>query len=72
MSDALEEIAEQTSARVNERSHRGKFGFAISPSIERASAAREKKKQAHHGQVATIGRAGRCCGSIVYRLRHPD
>jgi hypothetical protein len=46
MSDALEEIAEQTSLAVNEgaRSNHGKLGWAISPSIERASAAREQKK----------------------------
>ena len=30
--------------RVNERSRRGKFGWNVSPNIERASAAREKKK----------------------------
>jgi hypothetical protein len=43
--EGLEEIAEQTSARVNERSHRGRgalFGWHASPSIERSSAAREK------------------------------
>jgi hypothetical protein len=46
MSDALEEIAVQTGLAVNEgaRSNHGKLGWAISPSIERASAAREKKK----------------------------
>jgi hypothetical protein len=42
--EGIEEIAEQSSIRVNEHSRRGKFGWAISPNIERASAAREKKK----------------------------
>ncbi|THD56754.1 MAG: hypothetical protein E8A46_02610 [Bradyrhizobium sp.] len=42
--DAVEEIAEQTSIRVNERHHRGKFGWAISPNIERAAAHCEKRK----------------------------
>jgi hypothetical protein len=45
MSDALEEIAEQTSLRVNEvaRSNRGKLGWAISPNMEHAAVQREKK-----------------------------
>jgi hypothetical protein len=38
------EIFEQTSLRVNERTKRGQLGWAIPPHIERASAAREKKK----------------------------
>lgn len=38
----LEDVAAQTSIRVNEHSRRGKFGWAVSPNIERASAAREK------------------------------
>jgi hypothetical protein len=42
--DGAAEIFEQTSARVNQRGHRGKFGWNVSPSIERASAAHEKKK----------------------------
>jgi hypothetical protein len=42
--ESLEEIAEQTSLRVNERGRHGKFGWNVSPSTERASAAREKKK----------------------------
>jgi hypothetical protein len=42
--EGIEEIAEQTSFRVNKRSRRGNLGWAIPPSIERASAAREQKK----------------------------
>jgi hypothetical protein len=42
--EGIEEIAEQTSIRVNERNRRGKFGWSVSPSIERASATRVKKK----------------------------
>jgi hypothetical protein len=42
--DGIEEIAEQTSFRVNERTKHGRMGGAISPSIERAYAAREKKE----------------------------
>jgi hypothetical protein len=38
------EVFEQTSLRVNQRGHRGKFGWNVSPSVERASAAHEKKK----------------------------
>jgi len=38
------EIAAQTSARVNERIRHGKFSWNVSPSIERVSASREKKK----------------------------
>jgi hypothetical protein len=42
---ALEGIeGEQRSLRVNGRTRHGKFGWNVSPSIERASAAREKKK----------------------------
>jgi len=40
------EIFEQTSLRVNEHTKRGQFGWAIPPHIEKASAAREKKKTA--------------------------
>jgi hypothetical protein len=42
--DGAEEIFEQTSLRVNERTKHGKFDWAIPPNIERASASREKKK----------------------------
>jgi hypothetical protein len=45
--DGIEEVAEQTSVRANERGigpRRGLFGWSVPPSIERASAAREKKK----------------------------
>jgi hypothetical protein len=42
--DVAEEIFEQTKIRVNRRTRRGNLGWAIPPSIERASAAREKKK----------------------------
>jgi hypothetical protein len=42
--EGIEEIAEQTSVRVNERVRRGKFGWGVSPNIARASVAREKKK----------------------------
>jgi hypothetical protein len=49
--DELEQIASQTDIHGNTRSNRGGrggrlglFGFGLSPSIERASAAREKKK----------------------------
>jgi hypothetical protein len=42
--DGAEEIAAQTSIRVNEHSRHGKFGWNVSPSIERASASREEKK----------------------------
>src|ERR1700730_7664731 len=42
--EGIEEIAEQTSLRVNERSRRGKFGWGVSPNIARASVAREQKK----------------------------
>lgn len=40
----LEEVAEQSSLRVNERSRRGNFGWNVSPNIERAAVQREKKK----------------------------
>jgi hypothetical protein len=40
----LEEVAEQTSVRVNERTKRGKRGWAISPNIGHAAVQREKKK----------------------------
>jgi hypothetical protein len=42
--EGIEEIAEQTSLRVNKRTRRGKFGWGVSPNIARASVAREKKK----------------------------
>jgi hypothetical protein len=42
--DGAAEIFEQTSLRVNERTRHGKFGWNISPSVERASPAHEKKK----------------------------
>jgi hypothetical protein len=42
--EGVEEIAKQASIRVNERVKRGKFGWNISPNIERASVAREGKK----------------------------
>jgi hypothetical protein len=42
--EGIEEIAEQSSLRVNERTKRGKLGWALPPHIERASPAREKKK----------------------------
>jgi hypothetical protein len=42
--EGLEEIAEQTGIRVNQRSRHGKFGWAVSPAIERATVQREKKK----------------------------
>jgi hypothetical protein len=42
--EGIEEVAEQTSFRVNQRSRNGRFGWSIPPSIERASSAREKKK----------------------------
>jgi hypothetical protein len=41
MSDALEEIFEQTKIRVHKRTKRGKLGWAIPPNIERASVSRE-------------------------------
>jgi hypothetical protein len=37
--EGLEEVAEQTSVRVKRSRRRGQFGWGISPSIERASAA---------------------------------
>jgi hypothetical protein len=40
----LEAMAEQTSVRVNERTKRGKRGWAISPNIGHAAVQREKKK----------------------------
>jgi hypothetical protein len=43
-SSCIEEIAEQTSLRVNERTRHGKFGWGVSPNIARASASHEKKK----------------------------
>jgi hypothetical protein len=42
--EGIEEIAEQTSIRVNERGRRGKFGWGVSPNIARASVVREQKK----------------------------
>jgi hypothetical protein len=44
--DGLEEIAELTSLRVNERGRRGKFGWAMPPSFERAKAAHVLKEVA--------------------------
>jgi hypothetical protein len=44
MSDALDEIFEQTKIRVDKRTRRGNLGWAIPPNIERASASHEKKK----------------------------
>jgi hypothetical protein len=44
--DAVEEIAEQSSIRVNERHHRGTLGWNISPNIERAAAHCAKTKAA--------------------------
>jgi hypothetical protein len=41
--EGIEEIFEQTSIRVNKRTRRRNFGWAIPPSIERAAAAREGK-----------------------------
>ena len=38
--EGLEQVTEQTSIRVNERSHRGKLGWGISPNIERAAVKR--------------------------------
>src|SRR5471032_2315139 len=42
--DAAEEVFEQTSLRVNERTRHGKFGWGVPPNIARAAPAREKKK----------------------------
>jgi len=42
--DGLEEIAEQTSLRVNVRTKHGKLGWAIPPNIEHTAVQREKKK----------------------------
>jgi hypothetical protein len=50
--EGLEEVAEQTSVRVNQRSRNGKFGWSIPPSIERSSAAREKKKTPKRKPIA--------------------
>jgi hypothetical protein len=44
--EGIDEIAEQTSIRVNERHHRGTLGWSISPNIERAASHCEKKKAA--------------------------
>jgi len=41
--EGIEEIAEQTSIRVNTRKKHGKLGWDISPNIERAAAAHEPK-----------------------------
>jgi hypothetical protein len=43
--EELEQIARQSDIRVNERGRRGKFGWAIPPNIERASAAREVEEE---------------------------
>jgi hypothetical protein len=43
----LEEAAEQTSVRVNERTKQGRLGWGISPTIERATAAHEPKPAIH-------------------------
>jgi hypothetical protein len=40
----LEEVAQQTTVRVNMCGKRGKLGWAIPPNIERASASREAKR----------------------------
>jgi hypothetical protein len=42
--EGIEEIAEQTTIRVNERHHRGRLGWSISPSIERTAGHLEKTK----------------------------
>lgn len=46
--DAIEEVATQTGIRVNEgsRAHGSRFGWAISPNIERAKVSRERPKPA--------------------------
>lgn len=44
--EGIEEIAEQTSIRVNERTKQGLLGWGISPNIERAAAAHEPKPPA--------------------------
>jgi hypothetical protein len=44
--DAIEKIAQQTVRAVNERTRHGKFGWTISPNLEHAAVAREKKKAA--------------------------
>ncbi|WP_154072353.1 hypothetical protein [Bradyrhizobium erythrophlei] len=50
--EALDAVALQTGIRVNERTHRGKLGWSISPNIERASAPRERGKPAAVQQKA--------------------
>jgi hypothetical protein len=47
MDEGLEEIFEQTSVRANERTKQGRLGWGISPTIERAAAAREPKPAIH-------------------------
>jgi hypothetical protein len=44
--DAIEAIAQQAALAGNERTMHGKFGWTVSPNIERSSATREKKKPA--------------------------
>jgi hypothetical protein len=41
--DALDEVAQQRTIRVNTRNNRGKLGWSIPPNLERASASREGK-----------------------------
>jgi hypothetical protein len=50
---SLDEISERTSGRVNGHGRRGKFGWAVSPNIERASVAREAKQALPERKIAT-------------------
>jgi len=51
--EGLEQVSEQTSFRVNDRSRRGKFGWGVSPNIERASVRREAKQVFPDRETAT-------------------
>ncbi|SRR5258705_8602336 len=52
--EGLEQVSEQTSFRVNQRTLRGKFGWAISPNIERASVSRETKRRLPAAKKVTV------------------
>jgi hypothetical protein len=68
MSDALEEIFEQTSIRVDTRTKHGKLGWVIPPSVERASVSREKKQAPAPAQTSAAPTVSKRTSASLGRL----
>jgi hypothetical protein len=67
----IEEIAAQTTIRVNERTKHGKIGWGLSPNIERTHLQREKKVTAPAGQppVTVSTSKGASLGRLITDYR---